>query len=133
MNTTVNSVSANGIVSNYISVLKSYANFSGRARRSEYWHFMLANFVVSFAVGFVVGLISPTVASFLSMVYTLATLVPAIALCIRRMHDVDKSGWFALIPIYNFILAITEGTQGANQYGLDPKAVASAKTVESVV
>lgn len=132
MNTTANSVSANGIVSNYISVLKNYANFSGRARRSEYWQFVLANFVVSFVVAFVVGLISPTVASFLSMVYTLATLVPTIALCIRRVHDVDKSGWFALIPIYNFILAITEGTQGANQYGPDPKAVASANTVESV-
>lgn len=122
MNTTTNSISATGIVGNYLSVLKNFSNFKGRARRSEYWYFVLAHFMVAFTIGFLGGLLSPTVASLLSTIYTLATLIPLVALCIRRVHDVDKSGWFALVPIYNFILAITEGTYGPNQYGPDPKA-----------
>jgi len=52
----------------------------------------------------------------------LATLLPGIGVAIRRMHDVGKSGWFMLIPIYNLILAFTEGDKGPNEYGEDPKA-----------
>lgn len=47
--------------------------------------------------------------------------MPSIAVGVRRMHDVGKSGWFVLIPIYNFILACTDGERGPNQYGQDPK------------
>ena len=54
-------------------------------------------------------------------IYQLAILIPSIAVGVRRMHDVNKSGWFLLIPIYNFILAITDGTKGNNTYGPDPK------------
>lgn len=57
----------------------------------------------------------------ISTVYSLAVLVPSIAVAVRRMHDVNKSGWFILIPIYNLILAVTEGDKGSNQYGPDPK------------
>ena len=55
------------------------------------------------------------------MLYSLAVLLPSIAVGVRRMHDVGKSGWYILIPIYNFILAVTDGEQGANEYGPDPK------------
>jgi len=48
-------------------------------------------------------------------------LVPSVAVAIRRMHDVGKSGWYALIPLYNLILACTEGVKGINEYGDDPK------------
>jgi uncharacterized membrane protein YhaH (DUF805 family) len=51
----------------------------------------------------------------------LGTLIPSIAVGVRRMHDVGKSGWFLLIPIYNLVLACTDGEQGPNQYGSDPK------------
>jgi uncharacterized membrane protein YhaH (DUF805 family) len=57
----------------------------------------------------------------LAQLYTLAILLPSIAIGVRRMHDVGKSGWFLLIPIYNFILAVSEGEKGENQYGQDPK------------
>ena len=103
----------------YIKVLQNYATFSGRARRKEYWMFVLFNVIVAFAFGFVCGLIGiPEIAN----LYTLAVLLPSIAVGVRRMHDVGKSGWFLLIPIYNFILAVTEGEKGENQYGADPKA-----------
>ena len=55
-------------------------------------------------------------------IYQLATLIPFIAVSVRRMHDVNKSGWFLLIPIYSLIIAITDGTKGDNKYGPDPKA-----------
>ena len=55
-------------------------------------------------------------------IYTLAVLIPSIAVGVRRMHDVGKSGWFLLIPIYNLILACTDGVNGDNEYGADPKA-----------
>jgi uncharacterized membrane protein YhaH (DUF805 family) len=103
----------------YFKVLQNYATFSGRARRKEYWMFVLFNVIVSFVFGFVCGLIGiPELAN----LYTLAVLLPSIAVGVRRMHDVGKSGWFLLIPIYNFILAVTEGEKGENQYGADPKA-----------
>lgn len=50
-----------------------------------------------------------------------AMLAPSIAVAVRRMHDVGKSGWFVLIPIYNLVLAVTEGDKGTNEYGPDPK------------
>ena len=60
--------------------------------------------------------------SILTDIYSLAILIPSLAVGVRRMHDVGKSGWFLLIPIYSLILAITEGNKGGNQYGSDPKA-----------
>jgi uncharacterized membrane protein YhaH (DUF805 family) len=103
----------------YISVLKNYATFNGRARRKEYWMFVLFNVIFSFIFGFICGLIgSPELAN----LYTLLILLPSIAVAVRRMHDVGKSGWFILIPIYNFVLAVTEGDRGDNEYGPDPKA-----------
>jgi uncharacterized membrane protein YhaH (DUF805 family) len=102
----------------YLQVLKNYAVFNGRARRSEYWYFFLFNMIISIGLGFLGGLAD---LSFLSNIYSLAVLIPAIAVGVRRMHDVGKSGWYLLIPIYSLILACTEGTKGENQYGADPK------------
>lgn len=102
----------------YIKVLKNYANFNGRARRSEYWYFFLFNVIISMAltyIGAAVGF------ALLGNIYSLAVLVPGIAVGVRRMHDVGKSGWFLLIPIYNIILAATAGATGENEYGADPK------------
>lgn len=103
----------------YLKVLQNYAIFSGRAGRSEYWYFVLINFVISIAIGFIGGIIGTSI---VSNIFTLAVLVPSIAVGVRRMHDVGKSGWFLLIPIYNLILACTDGVKGDNEYGADPKA-----------
>jgi len=83
------------------------------------WHFILFYMIIAIALGIVGGLIRTTI---LSNIYVLAMLVPNIAVGVRRMHDVGKSGWFLLIPIYNLILACTEGAKGANENGADPKA-----------
>jgi uncharacterized membrane protein YhaH (DUF805 family) len=102
----------------YLGVLQNYAKFDGRARRSEYWYFMLINIVVVLALSFIGSAIG---FDYLDGIYGLGVMVPAIGVAIRRMHDVGKSGWFCLIPLYNFILAVTDGEKGANQYGENPK------------
>jgi uncharacterized membrane protein YhaH (DUF805 family) len=102
----------------YFKVLSNYANFNGRASRSEYWYFILFTVIISFVLALIDGALG--IRFGLYNVYSLAVLVPSIAVSVRRMHDVDKSGWFSLIPIYNLILACTAGTPGANHYGPDP-------------
>ena len=104
------------------SCFSKYATFSGRARRSEYWYFFLFNFLI----GFVLGLILQP----LAYVYTLATLLPSLAVCFRRMHDIGKSGAYlllALIPIVGAILLIVwfcqDSQPGSNTYGPNPKSV----------
>jgi|SRR5690606_8383431 len=111
-------------------VIKNYANFEGRARRKEYWYFVLINFIFSLVLGFVSGAtdltFGPTGESgILDSIYSLAVLIPSIAVGVRRMHDVGKSGWYLLIPIYNFVLAVTEGENKRNEYGDDPKGTGS--------
>ena len=102
----------------YLKVVKdNYANFKGRASREEYWMFVLFNIIFIFAISFIEGFLFGLYSSILSNIYTLAILVPSIAVGVRRMHDTGKSGWFLLIPIYNLILAVTSGESGENQYG----------------
>jgi uncharacterized membrane protein YhaH (DUF805 family) len=102
----------------YIKVLKQYADFEGRARRSEYWYFTLISLIIGVALTFVgVSMNFPH----LGDIYSVGVLLPNIAVAIRRMHDVDKSGWYCIIPFYNLILCFTEGTKGSNAYGPDPK------------
>ena len=102
----------------YLKVLKQYAVFEGRARRSEYWYFTLFNSII----GFVLGLVGEFSGSIISTgLYQLAVFIPSIAVGVRRLHDVNKSGWFLLIPIYNLILLVSEGDRGDNYYGSDPK------------
>ena len=104
--------------------LKKYAEFNGRARRKEYWMFVLFTVIVSIPLSFIDALMFSTAEGnigYLGLIFQLAILIPTIAVAIRRMHDVGKSGWFILIPIYNLILALTEGEKGPNKYGPDPK------------
>jgi uncharacterized membrane protein YhaH (DUF805 family) len=103
----------------YLNVWKNFANFSGRARRSEYWYFVLFNSIIVIILGQIAVLIE---SPWLVTIYYLAILIPSIAVGVRRMHDVGKSGWYLLIPVYSFILAVTEGQKGSNEYGEDPKS-----------
>jgi uncharacterized membrane protein YhaH (DUF805 family) len=105
----------------YLEVLKKYTVFNGRARRAEYWYFILFNLIISIILGVIDGAAGLT--SFgISNVYSLGVLIPSIAVGVRRMHDVGKSGWYLLIPIYNIILAATEGEAETNEYGQNPKS-----------
>ena len=112
----------------YLDVLKRYALFTGRARRSEYWYFTLFSAIISVSLNFVeLALEIP----FISAFYSLAIMLPSIAVGVRRMHDVGKSGWYLLIPIYNLVLAVTPGIIGPNEYGEDPKgAINQAELAE---
>jgi|TARA_B110000967_G_C18451208_1_gene347964 uncharacterized membrane protein YhaH (DUF805 family) len=108
----------------YLKVLKQYAVFNGRARRKEYWMFALINLIIGFCLGLtegLTGMFGDTDESVFGAIYQLLIFVPSLAVGVRRMHDVGKSGWYLLIPIYNFILAVREGNTGINKYGDDPK------------
>ena len=104
----------------FVKVYKNYANFEGRARRSEYWYFTLFYYVLAIVLSLIDGAIGNGV-GYLATALALGTIVPSIAVGVRRMHDVGKSGWYILIPIYNLILACTNGDTGTNGYGPDPK------------
>lgn len=103
------------------SVFKHYAVFRGRARRREYWYFFVFNSLVSTALS-AIGIQE------IMGLYFLVMLLPGLAVAVRRMHDTDHSGWFLLVPIYNLILAFTEGTAGDNRFGSDPKAAPGTRT-----
>ncbi len=104
----------------FVKVLKNYVNFDGRARRSEYWYYTLILTLISIVLTFV-DLSIGSDEGILGTIFSLGTILPSIAVGVRRMHDVGKSGWFILIPIYNLVLACTNGDTGTNAYGADPK------------
>ena len=107
-------------------VRDNYANFDGRARRKEYWMFVLINFIISCVLGILAYVAN--VFYYLSVIVSLALIIPSIAVGVRRLHDINKSGWMlllCLIPFVNFYLIyllFLEGDKGPNEYGADPKA-----------
>lgn len=116
----------------YLEVLKKYAVFSGRARRKEYWFFVLFNIIISIVLGVidgVTGSFSPEAGmGLLGGIYTLAVLIPGIAVSVRRLHDTERSGWWLLIALVPLIGAIVllvfmvqDSKPGQNQYGANPK------------
>lgn len=116
-------------VTNYVSVLKQYVGFKGRARRREYWLFFLANIIVS-TLFLLIGsmIMNSSEIAVPNMIYSLAVFLPGIAVGVRRLHDTGKSGWYMLIglvplvgPILLIVFLATEGTKGDNIYGPDPK------------
>ncbi|AEB49397.1 DUF805 domain-containing protein [Aeromonas veronii] len=115
----------------YISVLKQYAVFSGRARRTEYWMFVLCNVIVMLLLSMVDKLIGGD-NELISSIYSLAVLLPSLAVAARRLHDTDRSAWWlllGLIPIIGTLVLIyfmvCNGQQGPNRFGDDPKAAPS--------
>ncbi len=98
--------------------MQNYANFNGRDTRPQFWWFYLCLFIISFIAGFIAGLIQ---VQLLSTIVSLVFLIPNLAAAVRRVHDVGKSGWFILIPIYNIILLATEGEDRDNEYGPNPR------------
>ncbi|HEV7659849.1 MAG TPA: DUF805 domain-containing protein [Allosphingosinicella sp.] len=122
--------------------LRRYAEFTGRSRRKEYWLFYLLNVLVGLCVGlaFVVGYLADMSQSqmdtylmplvYLACLYGLVTLIPGLAVTVRRLHDTDRSGWnllWGLLPLVGgFILLyfyVSDGDSGPNRFGPDPKGV----------
>ncbi|UOQ53678.1 DUF805 domain-containing protein [Hymenobacter cellulosivorans] len=120
----------------FLLALRKYADFSGRARRKEYWMFILFQILASIAAGIVDGVLGTGFeygSGMISVLVSLGLFLPGLAVGVRRLHDVNKSGWFWLIvfiplvgAIWLLVLACTEGTRGPNQYGPDPKGSALA-------
>lgn len=110
----------------YLKVLKQYADFNGRARRQEFWMFVLFNIIFSMVAGALDAAIGSWGA--IGGVYGLVVLIPGIAVSVRRLHDIGKSGWMLLVglipligQIWLIVLFAMEGTLGNNEYGDNPK------------
>lgn len=128
-----------GFIDAIKNVFSHYADFNGRARRSEYWYFTLFNIIVSSAlsgIGRFLAYLLPLTSEFqqdiiaesLSVIWSIAILIPSIALVVRRLHDIGKSGWsylVILIPIVGFFIILvwvcTDSDRGMNEYGDSPK------------
>ena len=111
----------------YLKTLKKYADFSGRARRTEYWMFFLFNFVIAIGVSVVDYVLGTT--GILGLLFALAILIPSIAVGVRRLHDTDRSGWWLLIgfvpligAIVLIIFLVLDSSPGDNRFGANPKA-----------
>lgn len=117
-------------------VFENYANFNGRARRAEYWNYALLNFIIVMMPLYIVGLImvaadNSAIGMLLIGLYALVaigTFIPSLAVSVRRLHDIGKSGWNYLIvliplvgPIVILVWFCSEGNRSANEYGEDPK------------
>lgn len=108
----------------YLKVLKQYAVFTGRARRQEFWWFVLTNLIIVLVLSWIW--------EFLSSLYSLAVLLPAIGVGVRRLHDTGKTGWWLLlhfIPLIGTIVLIIffaqDSAEGSNEYGPNPKLLES--------
>ena len=111
----------------YLEVLKKYAEFSGRARRKEYWFFFLFNLIIGFGIGIIEAILH--IGAILGAIYGLAMLIPGIAVTVRRLHDTGRSGWWiliSLIPVIGTIILLVfmvlDSQPGDNEYGPNPKA-----------
>jgi uncharacterized membrane protein YhaH (DUF805 family) len=120
----------------YLKVLRHYADFGGRARRKEYWYFVLFNFIAAIIAMIIDAILEMTINSHTSplnygpcyMIYIATAILPALAVAVRRLHDLGKSGWMLFIVfipfvggIWLFVLFCTEGDYGENRYGSNPK------------
>jgi uncharacterized membrane protein YhaH (DUF805 family) len=112
----------------YLDVLKNkYATFSGRARRKEYWMFFLFNVLVAIGLGIIEALIGT--GGLIGALYSLAVLIPGIAVTVRRLHNTSRTGWWVLIvfvPLVGalilLIFMVLDSQPGDNEYGPNPKA-----------
>lgn len=119
----------------FMKALRQYAVFTGRARRKEYWFFVLFYILIAIGLGFidsVLGLGSEEY-GLLSGLFGLAMLLPALGVAVRRMHDTGRSGWWVLVSLIPFVgwlifiwFATRDGEPGPNAYGPDPKTEALA-------
>jgi uncharacterized membrane protein YhaH (DUF805 family) len=110
------------------SGFRNYVNFSGRAARSEYWYWMLFVFLVSIVAGLIdVAVLSNTEVFPVTSLVSLGLFLPELAVSVRRLHDLDRRGWWLLLSLIPLIGAIVllvwdcmRGTIGPNRFGPDP-------------
>ena len=116
----------------YLKVLKQYADFTGRARRKEYWMFALFNLIFAFIAMAIDNVLGSTFEGipygYVYMLYGLALFLPSLGVAVRRLHDIGKSGWWLLISIvpiiggiWLLVLLVTDSKDGSNKWGANPK------------
>lgn len=112
----------------YKRIMSDYTNFSGRARREEYWTFQIINTLIIIVL-FMFGLILP-VLFILPLVYVLVVVIPSLSVLVRRLHDINLSGWWVLIKfvpwlggIALFVMTCIDSSYGPNQFGDNPKGI----------
>jgi len=94
--------------------------------------FFLFNILISYALNLGGLFLEISALTMLGTVYSLAVLIPGIAVAVRRMHDVGKDWWYMLIPIYNIILACTDSVDGPNEWGDNPKGIGNDKAIDQI-
>lgn len=115
----------------YLRALRNYAVFGGRARRKEYWFFVLFTGVFSFVMTLIDAVLGTygegSGIGLVTAIYELAMFVPGLAVTVRRLHDTSRRGWWlllVLIPVVGwiilFVFMVLPGRRSANRYGLDP-------------
>lgn len=114
----------------FLAVLKKYAVFSGRARRKEYWMYMLFYVIIIVVLSIVDAMVfssSEGGIPILTTIFSLGMLLPSLGVSVRRFHDINKSGWWILIGLVPFVgffiflyFMIKAGDSGSNTYGDDP-------------
>ncbi len=111
----------------YISAIKKYAVFEGRAPRAEFWYFILFNTIISIVIS-IISAIIPKTGSALSALFLLFLVIPGISVTVRRLHDTNRSGWWwfiSLVPIIGsivlFIFMVLDSQPEENSYGPNPK------------
>ncbi|MCO5118136.1 MAG: DUF805 domain-containing protein [Burkholderiaceae bacterium] len=118
----------------FMKALRQYAVFTGRARRKEYWFFVLFYILIAIGLGFIDSMLGLGSEEYglLSGLFGLAMLLPALGVAVRRMHDTGRSGWWVLVSLIPFIgwlifiwFATRDGEPGPNAYGPDPKTEAA--------
>ncbi len=124
----------------YLKVLQNYATFSGRARRSEFWYFALFNMIFIILAMVLDRVLGTTLKmggvetpyGYIYLLYVLVLFIPGLAVSVRRLHDVGKSGWMYLIvlipiigAIWLLVLFFTDSNTESNKWGENPKTISS--------
>jgi len=116
----------------YLQALKKYATFSGRARRREYWFYVLFYLIIIVVLSVIDGIIGMNMGGagvgILTCIYILAVFLPTLAVLVRRLHDTGRSGWWffiQLVPLVGFFILlyflVSDSQPGTNAYGPNPK------------
>jgi uncharacterized membrane protein YhaH (DUF805 family) len=123
----------------YLKVINQYFDFSGRARRKEYWMFMLFSIIISWTLAIIDIVFGTYIFSIISTIYSLLIFIPSLAVLLRRLHDSGNSGWYLfllLIPLLGWIwllvLLCLESEPGPNKWGENPKGIGNDSIINQI-
>jgi uncharacterized membrane protein YhaH (DUF805 family) len=123
----------------YLKVINQYFDFSGRARRKEYWLFTLISIIITTSLSILDLLFETFYFTTASYIYSMLVFIPSISVLLRRLHDIGKSGWYLfllLIPfigwVWLLVLLCMEGEHLSNKWGKNPKGLGSDRLINQI-